>query len=162
MSLPTSGSLATVGNFGNPVYQNLREVWYEAAYTQITANVSITATTEATANTVVTASALTFNGTQTALIEFFTPRAITASNTGIVFCLYDGSSSAGQMGRLISSTGGVVESPVDVSRRLIPSAASHTYSIRAFSTAGTATVTAGAGGTGVFMPAFVRITVRDA
>ena len=43
-------------------------------------------------------------------------------------------------------------------RRLTPSNASHTYSIRGFVTSGTGVAAAGAGGSTALMPAFIRIT----
>ena len=48
--------------------------------------------------------------------------------------------------------------PMFLARQLTPSAAAHTYSIRAFlSAAGTYTFAAGAGGSGVTMPGFIKI-----
>jgi hypothetical protein len=43
-------------------------------------------------------------------------------------------------------------------RRLTPSAATHTYSIRAYTNTGTADMQAGAGGSGAKAPMFIRIT----
>lgn len=141
------------------VNPNLTE---ELAYNEYTSDVTVTATTEATANTVVTASAVTFDGATQAIIEFFTPWADQpATPATLKFWLYDGSSSIGQTGMYASSSanGGTTSLylPVYLSRRLTPSAASHTYSIRASVTSGTGTVHGGAGGAGVLVPGFIRI-----
>jgi hypothetical protein len=100
----------------------------ELDYVEITSPVSITATTEATANTVVTSSSVSYDGSTTVMIEFRT-----VANTSFVSSQY-------------------------LARRLTPSNASHTYSVRATTTSGTSTVDAGAGGNGATAPAFIRIT----
>jgi hypothetical protein len=85
-----------------------------------------------------------------AIIEFFAQRVQKGTNA-TVFVLYDGASSIG----LFGLQGG--DSPVVLRRRLTPSAAAHTYSVRAYVDAGTGTVVAGAGGIGVNVPGFIRI-----
>lgn len=128
----------------------------ELAYNEITGNVSISATTGPTANTVVTASAVTFDGATPVMIEFYTPDLVEGSNS-ITVVLYDGSTELGWLD-FQNAPGGSGQIGKTVKRRLTPSAASHTYSIRAYVDAGTGTVDAGAGAAGQFMPAFIRIT----
>jgi len=134
---------------------------YELAYNEFTSNVSITAVTEATANTIVTASAVTFDGSTIALIEFFSPLIeATTSDWTVRLILYDGSSAVGILGQSkFATASGGGEQPSRVMRRMTPSAAAHTYSVRAFMNSGTsATVFGGSAGAGAFMPGFIRIT----
>lgn len=130
-------------------------------YAQITSNASITATSEATADVVVTGSAITYDGATEIMVEFYSPfcRPDTAANDReLRLYLYDGSSSIGRLSLQIAGEGGGSSHvPVHVKRRLTPSAASHTYSIRASVNAGTGLVGAGTGGSTGEMPAFIRI-----
>lgn len=133
----------------------------ELDYTEFTATVTPTATTEATANTVVTAGAETLDGSTKILIEFFCPNAradVGAAGRDMKFWLYDGASSIGQIALVSSASTTGNRAPIRVARRLTPSAASHTYSIRASVSAGTGQVNAGAGGAGNEVPGFIRIT----
>jgi hypothetical protein len=126
---------------------------YEFDYAQLTTGVNITATTEATANTVVTGGAVTYDGSTVVIIEAFVPSA-TKGTTYTQWWLYDGSSSIGAWGVLQVTGGGSVY----LRRRLTPSNASHTYSLRGSVDGATGTATGGAGGAGVYVPGFIRIT----
>lgn len=133
---------------------------YEQAYTEFTANVSLTGHTAATATTIVTASAFTFDGS-VSLIEFFCPYQYNNTAQGEnVFQLYQDGSDIGQLGVAdLASTTGLQGYALRLSRRMTPSAGSHTYSIRGY-TSGTSTGTAaaGVGGAGVSLPGYIRIT----
>lgn len=137
----------------------------ELTYNQITSGVSPTATSEATADTVVTASAVACDGASTILIEFwaFSARPRSDASGGMSFWLYDdaggGAASIGRIGFLNYPATGADNKPVHLLRRLTPSAASHTFSIRASVSAGTGNIGAGAGGSGADGPAFIRITL---
>lgn len=134
---------------------------YEFDYVEKTSNTSITATTEGTANTVVTGNAVSYDGSTTVLIEFFAFSMNVPSGAGnnITAYLYDGSSSIGFLGRVRTPAAGTLqEVTVRMARRLTPSNASHTYSIRASVNTGTGSVDAGAGGSATVVPAFIRIT----
>lgn len=124
---------------------------YEFDYVAATSDVSITATSEATANTIVTANAVTYDGSTVIYVEFYT-YALDQGTTFIALVLYDGSSSIGRIGLGLGAT----RVPALVKRRLTPSAAAHTYSIRAYVDAGTGTAEAGAGGNGNKMPLYIR------
>jgi len=124
---------------------------YELVYNEITSNVSITATNEASANTVVTASSVEALGSPL-VIEFFTPRA-TSGSTWVSFFLYQDGSSIGNWGGPVGATA----NSVFLARRLTPALGSHIYSVRASVDGGTGTVSAGVGGSGNFLPAFIRI-----
>jgi len=134
---------------------------YEFDYAQITSAATINQDAEASATTVVTGGAVTYDGSTIVQVEFFapviTPNATAADNLNL--WLFDGSSSIGLLGQYTAATSATYRTPAFVSRRLTPSNASHTYSIRATVTAAarTGTVQAGAGGAGAYMPAFMRI-----
>lgn len=130
---------------------------FELDYVEITSNVSVTATTEGTANTVVTGSAVAYDGSTIVIITFFSPQVNPSGSATMTIILVDGSTVLGQL-EVINTSAGIYKSS-RLERRLTPSNASHTYSIRAYTSSGTATVFAGAGGTGgTNLPAFIRIT----
>jgi len=137
-------------------------IGHELDYVEFTSPVSITATSEATANTIVTGSAVAYDGSTVVLIEFFAPYLTVPASAvnDTIFCLYDGSSSIGFMG-LISTVSSATTQRLSnprLARRLTPSNASHTYSIRAYVGSGTASVGAGSGGVANHVPGFIRIT----
>ena len=129
----------------------------ELAYAQITTAVTVSATTEATANVVITAPAVTFDGTASAMIEFFTPRAnpqnVAAANL-IVWLFQDGAS-IGSLGELHTPAAGYNVIPLYLMRRLTPPAGSRTYSVRASVSTGNGAI--GNPGGGLNVPAFLRI-----
>jgi len=133
---------------------------YEFDYAQVTSPVSVTATAEASANTLVTGNAVTYDGSTAVIIEFFCD-VVDGANTANAFTqtwLYDGSSSIGYLSSVRQPTTAELYVPVLVRRRLTPSAAAHTYSIRATTSTGTASYDAGAGGSGAGAPMYIRIT----
>lgn len=134
----------------------------ELSYVEFTAAVTVTATTEATANTAVTAGAVSLDGSTKIKIEFFCYCAAPpiASSAVMQFWLYDGSTSLGTIGQINSPAAGSTPDflPVHLDRRFTPSAASHTYSIRASVNAGTGTLYAAAGGVTLAVPGFIAIS----
>jgi len=138
----------------------------ELAYTEFTTNVSITHTTEGTADSVISAGALTFDGITPYVINFYSPRVDTPPGTDVILVLYQDGSSIGQIGwhNGFNATGGSndSDSAMLLTRRLTPSAGSHTYSIRAYIIAsGTATIYGGPGGSGSQVPGYIRITLAN-
>lgn len=133
---------------------------YRFTRVEFTSPLTISVTTEATASTVVTAAAVTFDGTTEVDIEFGCPyvQPASAANAGVHLILYDGSSSVGFLGTVGSPAANNLLLPVRASRTLTPSAASHTYSVRAYQAGGNGTVGAGAGGSGNYMPGYIKIT----
>jgi hypothetical protein len=121
------------------------------AYGEITSPVTVTATTSATADTVVSSGAVTYDGTAV-YVDFYAAR-IQKGTTNISLVLYDGATELGYLGTYSNANDG---SPSPI-RKLTPSAGSHTYQVKAFVDAGSGTVSAGAGTSGVFMPAFCRV-----
>lgn len=146
---PGSGNVITSAGAGAVA---AKPPGYEFAYAEFTANVNVTATTEATANTVVTAGAVTFDGATPVVIEFVSIDA-GRGTSNLDLWLFDGSTSLGLWDFTQAAHGFV-----SLRRRLTPSAAAHTYSVRASVDAGTGVVSAGAGGAGVSLPGYVRIT----
>lgn len=133
----------------------------EVTYNAITSGVNITATTEATANTIVTASSFTADGTSAYLIEFFAPAV--RPDTGAIgrildLYLYEGSGSVGQLAQFRTPAAQSDNKPAFVACRLVPASGSRTYSVRGDVSAGTGVISAGAGGSGNLMPAYIRIT----
>lgn len=132
----------------------------EVDYVQATANVNVTATTEGTANTIVTGSAVTYDGLTSIMVEFFsvgvTPTA--TANAYLQLWLYDDAASIGEIAFVQTPAAAASYVPCVGHRRLTPSAAAHTYSIRGSVSGGTGVVSAGAGGIGAVHPMFIRIT----
>ena len=128
----------------------------ELDYVEFHATVSPTATSAATANTVVTGSAVAYDGSTAVWIEFFAPLAQPGdSGATMTFTLYDGSSAVGTIGALGRAGSGASYSVVNCRWRLTPSAATHTYSIRAWVSTGTGSIGSGDGTTGA--AGFIRI-----
>lgn len=151
----TKGAAGTVPTAGASTLAYAFPPGHEFDYVEFTGNVSVTATTEAAANPVVTGGAVTYDGSTAVMIEFFSPQVLPVSATvSTNFFLYDGASSIGEIGLCRFSA----FAPVRLSRRITPSNAAHTYSIRATVGSGTGSVGAGAGGVGNSMPGYIRIT----
>lgn len=137
---------------------------YEYDYVEFTGGAAPTATSEATANTVVTANAKAFDGSTVVVVEFFAPSARAdagAAGRSMTFVLYDdtggGAASIGMIGFTRTPAASTANHPVLLRRRLTPSNATHTFSIRAHVSAGTGDITSGTGGSGAFMPGYIRI-----
>lgn len=134
---------------------------YEFDYVQFTgASVSITHTTEATADTIVTANAVTFDGATAVMIEFyaFAARPDGTAAAILSYYLYDGAASIGRIGAHSTPAASNNYIPTILRRKLTPSAAAHTYSIRGATSSGTGIILAGAGGNAADMPGYIRIT----
>src|SRR6266702_589749 len=135
---------------------------YEIAYDQITSGVNVVATAEGTPTSIIAGTAHTYENVPY-MATFFSPSVTdssAAAGTITVLLIADGAS----IGRIAVSDSVTVSTQVVQALtgklRFTPTAASHTYGISAFvsSTTGTPTISAGAGGSGVLAPAYVRIT----
>lgn len=132
---------------------------YELAYQEFTSNVSITSGDGDNPTDVVSSGAVTYDGTRVC-IEFFAVIVEPANADFISICLWDASTRMGEMAEVALS--GTRDVTVLARRYLTPSAASHTYRIRAFRNAGNGTLYAGAGGSGQHMPGYIRVTTAPA
>lgn len=163
MALPESIAAGSAGHLGDheEIHQilNAVDIGSELTYNEFTSNVTVTATTEAGANTVVTATAFTSDATPV-IIEFFAPSVLLFAGTaGAINCvLFEDGSPIGVLAYAENSAADAFQLPVLGRRRLTPTAASHTYSIRAHRNGGNGTIAAGAGGAGAYVPGYIRIT----
>ena len=153
-STRSSGYTVTATNWNE--YANNFAFLAEVAYVEFTADVTINATTVGTANQVVSAGAVTYENVPH-LIEFYCPRYIPATGTTNVI-LRDGST---VLGTLTVGVTGDNAGEYKLSRRLTPTAASHTYNVAAWVSASSGTMKAGTGGTAgdstTFLPGYIRV-----
>jgi hypothetical protein len=136
---------------------------YQYDYAEFTSTVGITATSEATANNVVTGNAIAYDGSTAVWVEFECPGAgpdLSAAGRTLLIILYDsvGTTSIGWIAYYENPAATQMYAPVHVTRKITPSAATHTYSIKAWVNGGTGEILAGVGGAGAFMPGHIRIT----
>jgi hypothetical protein len=150
--ISTWSTYATLGGSGGVI---------ELSYVEFTSPVTISATTEGAANTVVTAGAFTAAGSTKYCIECYSPGAYFGSNSPatVRHVLYEASTVIGQIGIQGGFSGTEsVEMPFYTRTYLTPSAGSRTYSWRAFRLNVNGGVDVGAGGSGNYMPGYIRIT----
>ncbi len=154
LAAPLAGKVLTGAGVTTPVVYAYPP-GYELDYAQITSNVNQTATTEGTGNTVVTGASVTYDGAPV-MVEFMSSQVNPSGNNTLTFVLVDAGTAIGWLGVINTSAG--IYMPVCLKRRFTPSAGAHTYGIEVFGGASGGTVFAGAGGAGVNMPAYMRIT----
>ena len=131
----------------------------ELGYSEITSAVLPTATTAATSNTVISDLTVVCDGSPI-LVEFYSNqvRPNNTAGTDLKISLYeDGSEETREWGRFYNGVANYDNKPCYLSRRLTPSAGSHTYKVTAFVSSGTGYIGAGSGGTGE-APAFLRVS----
>jgi hypothetical protein len=161
LGIGSAGQVLTVAG-GIPAWATPVTVSNLISHTQITANVVSGAVSEATATTVITAPAFTPDGTSSYSFEVFTPDLSNGNiQAGIFVALHDGTNFIGQVITLYNG-GTTTPSSFHGSMlgryRYIPTATSKTYTARVWAFGGTTTFSAGAGGAGVNVPAYLRIT----
>jgi hypothetical protein len=124
----------------------------EIAYVEFTSNVSITGTG---AVDIVSSGAITYTATPI-IIEFWCRAATAGPSANLRLLFMDG---ATELARMAAWATNFTEQDVYAKRRLTPSAASHTYKFAGQNVGSqTSTIVAGAGGAGVDIPGFIRIT----
>jgi hypothetical protein len=132
---------------------------HDLAYAEFTIDTVITATVEASANTVVSIPATVFTATPIT-VEFFSaqvaPDSAAAGRYVLIFLFQDGAS-IGRLASVGTPSAGFMTTPVYLSRKLTPTAGSHTYSVRAIVNAGTGHIYGGLGGAGNIAPGFIRV-----
>ncbi len=132
---------------------------FEFGYDPITSPVSVSSTTEATGTTIITCAAHTFDGAPV-LATFFAPYGGTDGLNGhqMIINLFEGATNLGRITN-IETIAGSSTNPFIAMFRFTPTAASHTYTVTGFITAGgPGNVGCGAGGSGTNVPAFIRFT----
>lgn len=155
----TKGAAGTVPTAGASTLAYAYPPGYEFSYVEYTSSVSVTHTTEGTSDTVVASAAVTYDGSTAVIIEFFSPGiAIQATAAAYVaVLLYEDSTCLGWLAFPRTPAAAANGFPTLARRKLTPSNASHTYTIKAMTSSGTSTVNAGAGGSGNFTPGYIRI-----
>lgn len=148
----TTDDLVTVAGYLNPV-ANALEWLREVVYVPFTSATNVTNTSEATAHTIVTDTSRTFANVPYWFF-FYSPRTIGVASVNMRITLFDGSTALGNMGRVLGATA----TPDLCMVRHTPSAASHTFSVRAWITSGTGNISAGSGGSDTDFPGFLLIT----
>ncbi len=124
---------------------------YEIGYDQITGNVTVSSATEATGTTIITCAAHVFDGSPV-IAEFFCAVISPGSGDFVLVSLFEGSTQIARFCRVASTDPGMGKV------RFTPSAASHTYTVTGFRSTNNGTINAGAAGTAVYPPTFIRFT----
>jgi hypothetical protein len=129
----------------------------ELGYDQITA---IASTTEATGTTIIACAAHSFDGAAV-VCEFSGLLSTSSVATNHTICLFEGGTEIGRLGATVLAVAAVDFFPLRLSFRFTPTAASHTYTVTAFtnnSTGTQAAIQCGALGTASGPPTYVRFT----
>lgn len=129
----------------------------ELAYVEYIGIVTVSSATEATGTAIVDSGTVSYANTPI-IIEFFSPWIQPAATDFIIVCLFDGATEIGRIASCQDLAASVVNFPVLARRRLTPSAGNHQYNVTAFRNSLNGTVNAGAGGTGTYLPGYIRIT----
>jgi hypothetical protein len=124
---------------------------FEIGYDQITADVAVASTTEATGTTIITCA------------EFFTSAVQTGTTAGnfVQACLFEGATEIARLFAVVTPVSVALVVGQTAKVRFTPTVGAHTYTVTAFIGAGTSgspKIEAGAGGTAVQPPAFIRFT----
>ncbi len=131
---------------------------YEFDYAQVTSgNINVTGANSAGATTLVTAAAVVYDGATRICAEFYCSDGNCDTGGQVVVELWDGASALAIIASFQAAATTML-SPVLARIFLTPSAASHTYSVRAWKTAGTCGFQSGTGTAGGFAPLYVRQT----
>lgn len=140
------------------VRDNMRELWHEVAYVEYTSNVSITSAVSTAPQDIVSSGAITYVAAPI-IVEFFAPHILTPPNNALKLMLWDDTTDLATIGD-VGAVNELYAAPVSAFRRLTPTAASHTYKVRAYMSAGTGTVEGGAGGVNTLAPGYIRVLQR--
>lgn len=167
--LPGSGLGTDLDEFAARVQQNMDAIALaigssplnarggsEIGYDQITSPVTVSSATEATGTTVITCAAHAFDGNPV-MVEFFAPYVQPASGDFVQISLFEGATQIGRIAQTDSGAAGT-DFPSPGRLRFTPTAGSHTYTVTARRSGADGTIGAGPGGTGEYVPAFIRFT----
>lgn len=154
----TKGAAGTVPTAGASTLAYAYPPGYEFNYVETTTEVTLTGTSEGTANTVVASGSVAYDGSTIIIVEYFCPRSYSQDSSGNVFLLYEDSTVLGRLGLTIAATAASFDVPVLTRRRVTPSSGSHTYTMKAYSTAADGVLYHGSGGSSAQLPGYIRIT----
>lgn len=129
---------------------------YEIHYKQITSSVVVSSTTEASGTTIITCDPTTFDG-GLVIAHFYCPYLVTA-DPGLFISLFEGATQITRFGVSSIPSGAGHGHECSAFYRFTPTAGSHTYTVTGHRSTSNGTVTAGAGGTAAYPPAFIRFT----
>lgn len=124
------------------------------SYTEFTANVTVSGTNGAE-TTVVTAPFFVADGATVYEVTFSATEIATGASDLVVVILFEQASNLGQMAVCNTNTVGI---PVYLRRRLTPASGNRQYIIKAYRTTNNGTIVAGAGGSNVALPGYIKIT----
>jgi hypothetical protein len=152
----STGELVTASQI-NALGNSLRFL-KRIAYVEFTSDVNVSATTVGTANTIVSSGAITYENVPH-LIEFWCA-GVTSVGAITNIILKDSSTVLGTFN--VIPSGGNGASPLYCARVLMPSAASHTYSVAGWvESADTVVFEAGTGGTAgnstTYLPGYIAV-----
>jgi hypothetical protein len=133
----------------------------ELGYSEITSGVTISSTTAGSGTTIFSDLSFVSDGSPI-LVELFSPQArpSLSADASITVSLYlDGSEQTRTWGRHRTAAGTNGDSkPLNLSRRITPSAGSHTVSVKAYASTGSGSFGAGTGTSTTDAPAFLRVS----
>jgi hypothetical protein len=132
----------------------------QLAYTEINTQKTVTATVEGAADSVIAGPALSYDGTTAVLIEAFLPAVLPPAVGGayIVLILYQDGLPIGRLGGVGNPATGQMIQPVLMARRMTPTAGSHNFTLGAIVSGGTGTCLTGNGGSGQYLPGYLRVS----
>jgi len=127
----------------------------ELSGVDITGTVAQAGNVEGTAATIATLSSITFDGSTVVTLEASLTDISMAGNNHLKFGFFDNGATLGEVARQVFDGN---RSGIRISRRITPSAAAHTYSLRFWGDVNVTTGAAGggAGGSGAREPGFLR------
>ena len=133
----------------------------ELGYAEITSSVTISSTTAGSGTTIFSDLSFVSDGSPI-LVELFSPQArpSLSANASITVSLYlDGSEHTRTWARHRTAAGTNGDNhPLHLSRRITPSAGSHTVSVKAYASTGSGSFGAGTGTSTTDAPAFLRVS----
>jgi hypothetical protein len=153
------GEIPAASKLNSNLRDNMKMLWYEVDYAEITTPATVTATLEASPQTLITGNTITIAAVPT-LAEFFCPYVTLQSGEYCIFQLAEsGARTKLAIAECATVTGAQDNRAVFGSIRFNPSAGSRTWSITAY---GSGSVEAGAGtaAPNEYVPAYMRILQR--
>jgi hypothetical protein len=127
----------------------------EIVYAQRTSDLTISGTSGAGATTIVATASTAYDGSRVKL-EFWCARFNVPASGYVIFTLWDGSDLGIRLGAIEAGAYQAVVGPIYLASFLTPSAANHAYTVKAFSSSGTADLSAAS----PYQPTFVRVTTE--